>query len=148
MWNFLTSCGTICFSRTVLQSVIMTAEQFSDRLQCWFVNSLVADRYYVTETDRRDLHTHTHTFSFYFQGIPASTVSRTFRVPVWYLQTWNINIQRTVILPVVLCGCKTWYVTLRKNTGWRVYNSDAICLLRGTNGVLNTIQVSPSIEPT
>jgi hypothetical protein len=26
----------------------------------------------------------------------------------------NIKIQRTIILPVVLCGCETWSLTLRE----------------------------------
>ena len=93
--------------------------RFSGRIQCWIIkrlpDSLVADT--TSQPDRQ-----TDTFFFYFQGIPASIISKLSRVPICYLRKLNIKIQRTIILPVVLCGCKTWSVTLRENTGWRIYN--------------------------
>jgi len=50
-------------------------------------------------------HTHTHTHHYPKWGI--------FCLPACYLNVY-INIYRTIILPVVLCGCETWSVTLRE----------------------------------
>jgi hypothetical protein len=33
----------------------------------------------------------------------------------------KIKIYRTIILPVVLCGCETWYLTLREERRMRVF---------------------------
>jgi hypothetical protein len=35
----------------------------------------------------------------------------------------KINIQRTIILPVVLYGCETWYLTWRKNYRLRIFEN-------------------------
>ena len=35
----------------------------------------------------------------------------------------NINIHRTIILPVVLCGCETWSLTLREERKLRVFEN-------------------------
>jgi hypothetical protein len=35
----------------------------------------------------------------------------------------NIKIYRTIILPVVLCGCETWSFTLRKKHRLRVFKN-------------------------
>jgi len=38
----------------------------------------------------------------------------------------NIKIHRTIILPVVLCGCETWSLTLRKEYRLRVFENRAL----------------------
>jgi len=43
----------------------------------------------------------------------------------------NIKIYRTVILPVVLCGCETWSLTLREERRLRVFENR---VLRGIFG--------------
>ena len=35
----------------------------------------------------------------------------------------KIKIYRTIILPVILCGCKTWYLTLEEECRLRVYEN-------------------------
>jgi hypothetical protein len=35
----------------------------------------------------------------------------------------KIKINRTIILPVVLCGCKTWSITLREERRLRVFEN-------------------------
>jgi hypothetical protein len=35
----------------------------------------------------------------------------------------KIEIYRTIILPVVLCGCETWSLTLREEHGLRVFEN-------------------------
>jgi hypothetical protein len=37
----------------------------------------------------------------------------------------KIRIYETVILPVVLCGCETWSLTLRKEHRYRVFGNGA-----------------------
>jgi hypothetical protein len=44
----------------------------------------------------------------------------------------NITIQKIIILPVVLCGCETWYLTLREEHRQRVFENR---VLRGIFGV-------------
>jgi hypothetical protein len=41
-------------------------------------------------------------------------------LPVYYPKNVNIKIYRTLILPVVLCGCKIWSLTLREESRLRV----------------------------
>ena len=43
----------------------------------------------------------------------------------------NTKIHRTVILPVVLCGCETWSLTLREERRLRVFENR---VLRGIFG--------------
>jgi hypothetical protein len=43
----------------------------------------------------------------------------------------NIKIYRTVIFPVVLCGCETWALTLREERSLRVFENR---VLRGVFG--------------
>jgi hypothetical protein len=43
----------------------------------------------------------------------------------------RIKIYRTVILPVVVCGCGTWSVTMREEHGLRVFENR---VLRGIFG--------------
>jgi len=38
----------------------------------------------------------------------------------------KIKIYRTIILPVVLCGCKTWYLTLREECRLRAYENSVL----------------------
>jgi hypothetical protein len=35
----------------------------------------------------------------------------------------KIKVYRTLILPVVLCGCKTWSLTLSEEHSWRVFEN-------------------------
>jgi len=35
----------------------------------------------------------------------------------------KIEIHRTIILPVVLCGCETWSLTLREEHGLKVFEN-------------------------
>jgi hypothetical protein len=35
----------------------------------------------------------------------------------------KVRIYKTLILPLVLCGCETWSVTLREEHGLRVYDN-------------------------
>jgi hypothetical protein len=44
----------------------------------------------------------------------------------------NIKIYRTVIVPVVLCGCETWSLTLREERRLRVFENR---VLRGILGL-------------
>ena len=36
---------------------------------------------------------------------------------------WKIKIYKTIILPVVLCGCETWFLTLRDESRLRVFEN-------------------------
>ena len=38
----------------------------------------------------------------------------------------KINIYRTIILPVVLCGCETWSLTLGEERGLRVFENKVV----------------------
>ena len=38
-------------------------------------------------------------------------------------KTLNIKIYRTIILPVVSCGCETWSLTRREECGLRVFKN-------------------------
>jgi hypothetical protein len=38
----------------------------------------------------------------------------------------KIKIYRTIILPVVLCGCETWWITLREERRLRVFENRAL----------------------
>ena len=39
------------------------------------------------------------------------------------LKNVRIKIYRTIILPVVLCGCETWSLTLREECGLRAFEN-------------------------
>jgi len=39
------------------------------------------------------------------------------------IQKLNIKIYRTIILPVVLYGCETWWLTLREEHSLRVFEN-------------------------
>jgi hypothetical protein len=54
------------------------------------------------------------------QGMLAVIQSKIFCLPVSYLK---IKIYKTIILPVVPCGCKTWSFTLREEHRLRVFES-------------------------
>jgi hypothetical protein len=43
----------------------------------------------------------------------------------------KINIHRTIILPVVLCGCETWSLTLKEERRLRVFESSVLRSIRG-----------------
>jgi hypothetical protein len=43
----------------------------------------------------------------------------------------KIKIHRTVIFPVVLCGCKTWSFTLREDHWLRVFGSRVLTRIFG-----------------
>jgi len=38
----------------------------------------------------------------------------------------KIKIYRTIILPVVLCGCETWWITFREECRLRVFENGAL----------------------
>jgi hypothetical protein len=38
----------------------------------------------------------------------------------------KIKVYRTVILPVALCGCEVWFLTLREEHGLRVFKNRAL----------------------
>jgi hypothetical protein len=35
----------------------------------------------------------------------------------------NVKMYKIIILPVVLCGCETWYLTLREENRLRVFEN-------------------------
>jgi hypothetical protein len=43
----------------------------------------------------------------------------------------KIRIYRTVILPVVLCGCKTWYPALREESRLKVFENGVLRKIHG-----------------
>ena len=45
----------------------------------------------------------------------------------------NIKIYRTIILPVVLYGCETWSLTLRKERRLRVFENKLLRRMSGLN---------------
>jgi hypothetical protein len=49
--------------------------------------------------------------------------SKIFCLPVSYKKNIKIKIYRTVILPVVLYGCETWFLTLREEHRLRVFEN-------------------------
>jgi hypothetical protein len=49
--------------------------------------------------------------------------SKIFCLPVSYKKNLKIKIYKTVILPVVLYGCETWYFTLREEHRLRVFEN-------------------------
>jgi len=49
--------------------------------------------------------------------------SKIFCLPVSYKKNLKIKIYKTVILPVVLYGCETWYFTLREEHRLRVFQN-------------------------
>jgi hypothetical protein len=51
----------------------------------------------------------------------ATIQSKIFRLPISYQKNLKIKIYKTVILPVVLYGCKTWSFTLREEHRLRVF---------------------------
>jgi hypothetical protein len=56
------------------------------------------------------------------QGMLAIIQSRILFLPVSYKKL-KIKIYKTVILPVVLCGCETWSLTLREEHRLRVFEN-------------------------
>jgi hypothetical protein len=88
------------------------------------------------------------------QGIHAIIRCRIFCVSVCYPKNTKIKIHRTVVLPVVLYGCETWSLTLRKERRLRVFANRALRIVGNkrdevTEGVeeLNEIYSSPNIVP-
>ena len=58
------------------------------------------------------------------QGMLAITRCRILCLPVFYSKkSSKIKIYRTIILPVVLYGCETWSLTLRKERRLRVFEN-------------------------
>jgi len=70
----------------------------------------------------------------------------------------NIKIHRTIILPVVLCGCETWSLTLREERRLRVFENRVLRRIFGPkrdevtgerrklhNEELNDLYTSPNI---
>jgi len=45
-----------------------------------------------------------------------------------------MKIYRTIILPVVLCGCETWSLTLRKERRLRVFENRVLRRVFGPKG--------------
>ena len=71
---------------------------------------------------------------------------------------FNIKIHRTIILSAVLCGCKTWSLTLREERRLRVFENRVLRMLFGPkrdevtgelrklhNEELNDLYCSPNI---
>jgi hypothetical protein len=54
--------------------------------------------------------------------ILATIQSRTFCLLIC-CQKHTISIYKTIILPVVLCGCETWFLTLREEHRLRVFEN-------------------------
>ncbi len=46
----------------------------------------------------------------------------------------KIKIYRTIILPVVLCGCETWSLTLREEHRLRVFENRVLRRIFGSRG--------------
>ena len=46
----------------------------------------------------------------------------------------KIKVFRTTILPVVLCGCETWLLTLREECRLRVYENKVLRRIFGPSG--------------
>ena len=44
-------------------------------------------------------------------------------LPVFYPKILKIKLYRTITLPVVLCGCETWSLTLREERRLRVFEN-------------------------
>jgi hypothetical protein len=44
----------------------------------------------------------------------------------------KIRIYKTIILPVVLCGCETWFLILRKEHGLRVFENRVLRKIFGS----------------
>ena len=74
------------------------------------------------------------------------------------IQTWKTEIYRTIILPFVLYGCKTWSLTLREERRLRVFVNSVLTELcvpkrdevigkcrKLQNGELNDLYSSPNI---
>jgi hypothetical protein len=47
----------------------------------------------------------------------------------------KIEIYTTVILPVVLCGCETWFLILRERHRLRMFESTVLRRIFGPKGV-------------
>jgi len=51
-------------------------------------------------------------------------MGRNLKLPLsWFIENFKIPASRTIILPVVLYGCKTWSLTLREERKLRVFES-------------------------
>ena len=64
---------------------------------------------------------HNRFYPHHFQSIINSILF--FCLPVCFPENKNIKMYRTKNLPVVLCGCETWSLTLRKEHRLRVLKS-------------------------
>jgi hypothetical protein len=53
----------------------------------------------------------------------ATIQSRTFCLPVCYKKNLKMRIYKTIILPVILYGCETWSLILRKEHRLRVFEN-------------------------
>ena len=53
----------------------------------------------------------------------ASFRAKSFCLPFHYTKNMKTEIYRTIILPVVLFGCETWSLTLRKKRGLRAFEN-------------------------
>jgi len=51
---------------------------------------------------------------------------RTFCLPGCYPKILKIKIYRTIILPIVLYGCETWWLTLREERKLRVFENKVL----------------------
>ena len=56
-------------------------------------------------------------------GMLAIIPCRMFCVAVCYSKNIKIKICKTIILPVVLCGCETWSLTLREKLRLKVFEN-------------------------
>ena len=52
----------------------------------------------------------------------------------------NIEIYRTIILPVVLCGCETWSLTLREDRRLRVFENRVLRRILGSKRYEVTVE--------
>jgi hypothetical protein len=62
----------------------------------------------------------------------AAIQSRTFCLLVCCLETLKLEYTKTIILPVVLCGCETWSLTLREEHRLRVFEKRVLRRIFGS----------------
>ena len=59
-----------------------------------------------------------------FFSVSLCIMGRNLKLPLsWFIENFKIPASRTIILPVVLYGCKTWSLTLREERKLRVFES-------------------------
>jgi hypothetical protein len=56
----------------------------------------------------------------------ATIQFRAFCLPVCQKKNLKMRIYKTIILPVILYGCETWYLTLREEHRLRVFENNVL----------------------